>query len=78
MPDDITLRSPAPDELRAWIDPLLSAFAEDYSDPEFQSERPLLEPERLINAFDGERRIAGGHVDEDGSGFAAGEGAICP
>ena len=57
MPDDITLRSPAPDELRAWIDPLLSAFAEDYSDPEFQSERPLLEPERLINAFDGERRI---------------------
>jgi len=57
MPDDITLRSPAPDELRAWIEPLLSAFAEDFSEPEFESERPLLEPERLVNAFDGERRI---------------------
>ena len=60
MTDDITLRSPAPDELRDWIEPLAIAFSEDVTTPEFEAERPMWEPERLVNAFDGERRIGSG------------------
>ena len=60
MTDDITLRSPAPDELRDWIEPLAIAFSEDVGTPEFEAERPMWDPERLVNAFDGERRIGSG------------------
>ena len=54
----ITLRSPKADELRAWVQPALLAFGEEFSEPEFLAQAPMLEPERLINAFDGEQRIA--------------------
>src|SRR6186997_2946606 len=61
MPDPkvpaITLRSPAADELRAFYEPLLAAFASDWNNEEFEAERPLFEPERLVNAFDGEERV---------------------
>ena len=55
--NEITLRSPNAHELRAWVQPLLIAFAEEASEAELEAEVPMLEPERLINAFDGERRI---------------------
>ena len=35
----------------------MAAFASDFSEPEFEAERPLFEPERLVNAFDGEERV---------------------
>lgn len=57
MTDDITLISPTADELRDWIQPLVSAFYEDFAEGEFESERSLLEPSRLVGAFDGEQRI---------------------
>lgn len=57
MTDDITLISPSDAELRDWVQPLVSAFYEDFAEGEFESERPLLEPSRLVGAFDGEQRI---------------------
>ncbi len=54
----ITLRSPKTEELRAWVQPALLAFGEEFSEPEFLAQAPMLEPERLINAFVGEKRIA--------------------
>lgn len=59
MPDDIVLRSPVTDqELRAFYDPLSLAFSEDLTEQELEAEKPFMERERLINAFDGERRVA--------------------
>ncbi|MEX1172589.1 MAG: GNAT family N-acetyltransferase [Chloroflexota bacterium] len=57
MTNDITLRSPAEDELRDWIAPLIDAFYEDFGEGEFESERAMFEPARLVNAFDGDERI---------------------
>lgn len=56
MTDNITLRSPAPDDLRAWVQPLFDAFSEDF-EPKFALINPMHDATRLINAFDGERRI---------------------
>src|SRR6476619_5152927 len=59
MPDDIVLRSPVTDrDLRAFYDPLATAFSEDFNEAEIAAEKPFMERERLINAFDGERRVA--------------------
>jgi predicted acetyltransferase len=56
--DPITLRSPASDEeLQAFYAPLAAAFGEDISPAEVEAERPLLELDRLVNAFDGDRRV---------------------
>ena len=56
--DDLVLRSPTDDaELRAFYEPLATAFGEDVSTGEMDAERPLMELDRLINAFEGERRI---------------------
>ncbi len=59
MTDDITLRSPAPDELRQFLEPLQAAFAAEFSEGEFQAERALLEADRMVNAFDREDRRIG-------------------
>ena len=57
-PDTIELRSPTTeDELKAFYEPLAIAFAEDATPGELEAERPLLELDRLINAFEGERRV---------------------
>lgn len=78
MTDDITLRSPASDDLRAWVQPLFDAFSEEFIEPQFASEEAMHDATRLINAFDGERRIGsagsfafrltvpGGEVDASG------------
>ena len=55
--DEITLRSPAPDEMRAFMQPIADAFSGEMSQLEFESERQLLEPERCVSAFDGDERV---------------------
>jgi predicted acetyltransferase len=60
MSDEITLRSPAADELRAFTEPLLAAFASDFVEAEFAAERSLMEPERFVNAFIGGARVGSG------------------
>ncbi len=57
---EITLRSPTADELRDFYAPVVVAFGSDFSEAEYLAEAPLFEPERLVNAFDGEERVAGG------------------
>ena len=53
----IVLRSPTDEaELRLFYEPLATAFGEDISTGELDAERPLMELDRLVNAFDGERR----------------------
>jgi predicted acetyltransferase len=57
MTDEITLRSPRPDELHEFWRPLADAFAESLSDEEIDAERPLIDFDRFIGAFDGERQV---------------------
>ena len=57
MPDDITLRSPAPDELIDFTRPLAAAFYEEFPDEEVVHGRELIEYDRLIGAFAGEERV---------------------
>lgn len=57
MPDDITLRSPTPDEMIAFFRPLADAFGEAFPDAEIEYERELVEFDRSIGAFDGETRV---------------------
>ena len=57
MTDDITLRSPAPEEMRAFMQPTADAFSGEMSQPEFEAERQLLEPERCVSAFVGDERV---------------------
>jgi predicted acetyltransferase len=59
MPDEVILRSPAPDDIRGFFDPVVAAFSSDFSEAEYEAERPLFEPERMVNAFVGEERVAG-------------------
>jgi predicted acetyltransferase len=58
--DTIGLRQPGPDELRAWVEPTGAAFAEAFTDAEFEQERKLWEPDRLIGALDGEQWVGTG------------------
>ncbi len=57
MTDEITLRNPRPDELHEFWQPLADAFAESLTKEEIEAERPLLDFDRLIGAFDGEKRV---------------------
>ncbi len=57
MTNEITLRSPRPDELHEFWRPLADAFAESLTKEEIEAERPLLDFDRLIGAFDGEIRV---------------------
>ena len=57
MTDEITLRNPQPDELHEFWQPLADAFAESLTKEEIEAERPLLDFDRLIGAFDGEKRV---------------------
>jgi predicted acetyltransferase len=51
------IRSAAPDEIRHFLSPMGPAFGEEYGDAEFEAERPILEPERIIAAFDGDEPV---------------------
>lgn len=58
--ETIHLRQPGPDELRAWVGPALAAFADDYSDAEYEHDRQLWESDRLVGAVDGESWVGTG------------------
>ena len=60
MPDDtagITLRTPTEDTLRSFIKPLEYAFGEEWSDAELEIDRPVLELDRIVGAFDGDTAV---------------------
>ncbi len=54
--ETIQLRQPTDDpvSLRAYIRPVSAAFADDYTDQQFETDRKLWEVDRLIGAVDGE------------------------
>ena len=47
------------DSLRAWIRPVSTAFADDYTDAMFDIDTQLWEKDRLIGAKDGDRWVGG-------------------
>ena len=59
--DTIEIAQPATDKdsLRAWIRPVSTAFADDYTDAMFDIDMQLWEKDRLIGAKDGDRWVAG-------------------
>ena len=57
MPSDITLRSPSSDQLHAFFRPLADAFGDPATEEEIEAERPLIDVERFVGAFDGEEQV---------------------
>ncbi len=60
MPDDprpITLRTATDDTLREILTPLGVAFGEPWGEPEFETDRPIFEVDRIIGALDGETPV---------------------
>ncbi len=59
--DTIELRQPSDDPkvLRAFLEPVAIAFADDYTDEMFELDRQLFENDRLIGAVDGDTWVAG-------------------
>jgi predicted acetyltransferase len=51
------IRTATPDDVRAFLAPPMAAFGDELSDAEFEEWNHLLEPDRLIAAFDGETPI---------------------
>jgi len=51
------IRTATRDDVRAFLAPPMAAFGEDLTDAEFDVWNHLLEPDRLISAFDGETPI---------------------
>jgi predicted acetyltransferase len=58
MPDDLTLRSPRPDELQAFFQPLYLAFGEAPLPEQLEVERALMEFERFVGAVEGDSWVA--------------------
>jgi predicted acetyltransferase len=57
MADDITLRSPRPDELLEYWQPLSDAFGSPIDEDEIERERELLDMDRFVGAVDGDRWV---------------------
>lgn len=57
MTNEITLRNPRPDGLHEFWQPLADAFAESLTNEEIEAERPLLDLDRFVGAFDGEKQV---------------------
>jgi predicted acetyltransferase len=52
---------PVPEtDLRRWFDAIGEAFGEDQGDQQFEHERRLLEPSRVLGAYDGDMLAGGG------------------
>jgi predicted acetyltransferase len=51
------IRTATPESVRAFLAPPMTAFGEELTDAEFEEWNHLLEPDRLISAFDGETPI---------------------
>ena len=63
------IRTATPESVRAFLAPPMTAFGEELTDAEFEEWNHLLEPDRLIAAFDGETADRDGrrvHVPDDG------------
>jgi predicted acetyltransferase len=58
MPDEITLRSPRPDELHAYMRPLYDAFGEAAVPEQIEAERSIMDLERFIGGWDGKEWVA--------------------
>ena len=60
--DDATIRLRQPDDetLWAWTRPAAAAFGESFGQAEFDHDRQLLEPDRLIGAVDGDAWVGTG------------------
>lgn len=71
--DQIRLRQPKPDELRAWIVPTAAAFADEFSDAGFAAELLQWEQDRLIGALDGETWVGTGGAYSFGLTVPGGE-----
>ena len=52
MPDELTLRSPRPDELQAFMYPLYLAFGEVPVPEQVEAERSIMDFDRFVGAFD--------------------------
>jgi predicted acetyltransferase len=63
--DTIELRQPTGDPriLRAFLEPIAIAFADDYTDEKFEVDRQLFELDRLIGAVDGETWVGGASAE---------------
>jgi predicted acetyltransferase len=51
------IRTATPESVRAFLAPAMAAFGEELTDAEFEEWKHLLEPDRLIAAYDGETPI---------------------
>lgn len=51
------IRTATPDDVRAFVAPLMLAFGEEFTEAEFDDWRRTIEPDRLIAAFDDETSI---------------------
>ena len=58
MPDELTFRSPRPDELHAYMAPLYLAFGEVPSSEQLEAERGVMEFDRSVGALDGNEWVA--------------------
>ncbi|MEP7378799.1 MAG: GNAT family N-acetyltransferase [Chloroflexota bacterium] len=56
----INIRPVPADDLRLYIDTVNVAFGEPTDDAQFELDRKLLEPERVLGAYDGETLVGGG------------------
>jgi predicted acetyltransferase len=56
----IEIRPVPATDLRRWFDAISHAFGEDPSDEQFALEQQVLEPSRVLGAYDGDKLIGGG------------------
>ena len=56
----LEVRPIAPEQLRPWMEAVETAFGEDVTDEGFERFRAILEPERVLAAFDGQVIVGGG------------------
>lgn len=56
----IDIRTVPADELRPWIDAVNVAFGEPVDEAQWQLDLKLIEPERVLGAYDGETLVGGG------------------
>ena len=59
-PLTIEIRQVPQSDLRLWFDTVSHAFGEDPSDEQFALDQKILESERVLGAYDGDRLIGGG------------------
>lgn len=57
---DIDIRTVPADQLRPWMDAVNVAFGEPTDEAQWQLDKTLLEPERVLGAYDGDALVGGG------------------